>query len=199
MSQQPENSKQLVQVAYDAVKELDATDEYRLAGFRIVLKSLMPGAPAVSQLPVPQTGTGGTALSKEQPTPSDWQNTIASKLNITAEQVAEIYHFTDEGIVELIIEGKDLPKTNSKSTQHIAALITGGRQAMGIERVTAIEVVRSACEHYRVYDSKNFMKYTRQLGSKFRFDGSNSSVTIELTNGAFKIAGEIATGYLENK
>lgn len=198
MTNHSDEYKKSVQIAYDAVKELDATEEYRLTGYQIVLKSLLFGGTGTDS----KSQSSDADASKKDGAPSnaeEWQSTIASKIGISPEQVGEIYHRTDDGSVELIIEGKDLPKTNSKSTMHIAALLTAGRQALGLERTTAIEIVRGVCEHYRVYDSKNFMKYVRQLGSKFRFEGSGSAVTIELTNGAFKIAGEIAMNYLEKK
>lgn len=193
MTEQSNIYSRHVQTAYDAVKELDATDDYKLSGYQIVLKSLL-----LDVTPSPASGYQSKNSNKQNATSAeneDWQVTIASKIGITPEQVGEIYHYTDEGVIELIIENKDLPKTNSKSTQHIVALLTAGRQALGGERTTTLDVVRSACEKYRVYDSNNFMKYVRQLGSKFRIEGSN----IEVTNGAFKIAGEIANLYLETK
>ena len=195
MTQDSTNHKALVQAAYDAVKELDAPTEYKLEGYRIILKSMAFGSSL-------GTGNGPIAhrdtTTQKEDAPTDWQSAISSKIGITPDQVSEIYHLKD-GIVELIVEGKDLPKTNSKATRDIVALLTAGRQAMGTERVTSIDVLRQACEYYRVYDSKNFMKYTKQLGSKFRFDGANSNTTVELTNGAFKIAGEVAAKYLGAK
>jgi hypothetical protein len=198
MTEQSEIYKVHVQTAYDAVKELDATDDYKLSGYRIVLKSLLLGT-VPDAGPIQPQGKNNPLANPNPAGTSDWQTLIASKIGISPEQVAEIYHYTDEGTVELIIEGKDLPKTNSKSTQHVAALLTAGRQALGKERTTLLDVVRGACEEYRVYDSNNFMKYVRQLGSKFRFEGVGSSMTLELTNGAFKIAGEIALTYVEKK
>ena len=177
--------KELVQLAYDSVKDLKVEDEYKLAGYKVLLENLL-GAP--TQSVITATETGATSATFDT---TDWQKQIASRLGIEPSEVAEIYHQTEEGMIELIIEAKDLPSTNSKSTVDIAALLAAGRQAAGLEKATPIDDIRKAAEHYRVYDNKNFARTLRQLGSKFRNDNS----TIELTNGAYKITADIARKY----
>ena len=175
---------------------MEASDEYKLEGFKIVLKASLASHSDVTTDQRSAQFYDGGAHDKTAGSSEKWTKDIAAKLGISAESVSNLYHYPGEGQLDLIIESKDLPKTNSKSTQHIAALLSAGRQAIGIDRATSLEEIRKACDHYRVYDAKNFSSYVKALGSKFRFDGDGSARTVELTNGAFTATGEIAKKYL---
>lgn len=184
-----EKLKEVTRLAFESVKDLPEDNGYKIEGYKIVLSSLLNGRATAS---VVDNDIQNPIVSQNS---ADWQKKISSTMDLTVQQVGEIYHMNDEGTLELLVESKDLPNTTSKSAQHLAALICAGRQAAGIEKSTSLDEVRKVCEHYKVYDSKNFSSSMKQLGSKYRFSGSNSTRAVELTNGAFKLASDVAKNY----
>jgi hypothetical protein len=189
---------QSVQTAYDAVSGLHMDEQYKLTAFRLILQQELG---YIS--PLQQASSPTDADVKAQHRPVDkgsWQHKIASNLGITDEEVLEIYHFTEEGDIELVIENKDVPSVAAQAIKQIAKLYAGGRQAAGIENTTSVEAIRNVCENgYKVVDKKNFSTYINGLGAKFRVEGSGTEQKVQLINGAYGAVGEIAKLYLGEK
>src|SRR5690349_5383177 len=111
----------LVNKAYDAVKGLDADDVYKIEGYKVVLKQLVQGGAASSdEAPRKKTGSEHKApriLTDD----AEWVDKIAHNLELTTDQVTEIYYY-DNDELKLIIDRKKLPDSASASTVDIAAL-----------------------------------------------------------------------------
>lgn len=187
---------QSVQAAHDAVSGLKIGDQYKLAAFRLILQQEL--GEATQQIKAP---TDPAKTEQDGPVDnSSWQHKIASNFGITDEQVLEIYHYTEEGDIELVIEPKDVPGVAAKAIKQIAMLYAGGRQAAGIEKSTSVDTIRTVCEDsYKVVDKKNFSTYINGLGAKFRVEGTGADRKIQLINGAYKTVGETAKQYLGEK
>jgi hypothetical protein len=187
--------------AHTAVKDLDASDEYKLAGYKIILSSLI-GSPVLVHT---KTGHAAEAAKTRPPTGTasqdsgDWTNKIADALGMTIDEIAEIYYFDGENL-KLLVGRKQLPSSASSGTQHIAALVAAGRQAMGLdENGTEFELIKPVLKTHNVFNTKNWTTYIKQLGSKFIYDGSGKKQTIKLTNKAYDVVAEIARTYVETE
>lgn len=184
-----------VVLAYDAVKNLEADDSFKLAGFKSVLNALL----GTSSLTHP-SGTSSNAIVADgmsQPTATGgWEDAIADKLSLTVEQVASIYHLDGDDL-KIIVDHKKLPKSLSQSTQHLAALFAAGRQALKLdEGRTDYDLIRGVCREYNVYNSKNFTSYVKLLGNRFIYGGSGQNQSLSLTLPAFSMVSEIAKRYV---
>lgn len=183
-----------VVLAYDAVKNLEADDSFKLAGFKSVLNALLGTsnqAPMSGVTPNP-TVTNGMS---QPATTGGWEDAIADKLSLTVEQVASIYHLDGDDL-KIIVDHKKLPKSLSQSTQHLAALFAAGRQALKLdEGRTDYDLIRGVCREYNVYNSKNFTAYVKLLGNRFIYSGSGQNQSLSLTLPAFSMVSEIAKRY----
>lgn len=202
MSTGENNYSEKLQTAYDSVSKLEMGDEYKLAGFKIILNHQLGGSTVPTQAHKQSAEIQATD-GENTPSPvnkGSWQHKIASNLGITDEQVLEIYHRPSDNELELVIERHLIPDQLKLATQDLAKLYAAGRQAIGLEQTTKVEAIRSVCfTQYKVVDKKNFAQSINTLGSKFRVTGSGKERTVELINGAYKIAGEVAKKYLEDK
>lgn len=185
-----------VQLAYDAVKDLAADEAFKLAGFKAVLASLL--GTAVIQPAAQHQYQGQVTKQATNPmSSSGWESTIADKLAISPEQVTSIFHM-DSDVLMVIVDHKKLPKSLSQSTQHLAALLAAGRQALKLDDgKTDYDMIRNVCTEYGVYNSKNFTSYIKLLGNRFIYSGSGQSQSISLTLPAFSIVSEIAKRYVD--
>lgn len=198
MGDKPEYAA-LATEAYAAVKDLEAGDEYKLASYKIILSSLIGGHLQVHT----KTGQAGEPAKTNPPkgtTPqgnSDWTSKIAEALGMTVDQIAEIYYFDGENL-KLLVARKQLPSSASSSTQHLAALVAAGRQAMELdENGTEFELIKPVLKAHNVFNPKNWTTYVKQLGSKFIYDGTGKQQTIKLTNKAYDVVADIARTYVE--
>lgn len=196
---EPTNYSKNVRDAYNAVKDLSAGEQYKLEGFKIVLKaSVGLGSNIYGSISEPASAATVTKANQVKPkiAGSDWASKIATMLELTVDQVEEIY-FLDGEDLKLIINKKRYPETASLSTQHVAGLIAGGRQAMGLDtNGTAFPLIKDALVANNCFNKKNWTGYIKLLGSKFLFDGSAANQTIKLTNKAYDEVGVIAKSYL---
>lgn len=197
MADEPQFAE-LVTSAYGAVKDLNADEAYKLAGFKIVLTSLV-GGNRVVEVPASQGGTkpGNMRTNTVNADASDWAGKIAGMLEIEVDQVNELYYLDGETL-KLLINRKQLPDSASASTQHIAALLAAGRQAAGLDvEATDFEIIKEALVAHNVFNAKNWTGYIKSLGSKFICAGKGKQQSIRLTNKAYDEAAIIAKQYLE--
>lgn len=185
--------------AYTAVKDLEAADEYKIVGYKIILSSLL-GDPVQAHAKTghkTDSANGGRPKGATSQDSVDWTSKIADALGMTADQIAEIYYFDGENL-KLLVGRKQLPSSASSGTQHIAALVAAGRQAMGFdENGTEFELIKPVLKTHNVFNAKNWTTYIKQLGSKFIYDGAGKQQTIKLTNKAYDVVAEIARTYVE--
>lgn len=189
---------QLVTDAYSAVKDLDADDTFKLEGFKIVLTSLV-GGNRIPIMPVNKNGTkpGSKSVDTGNLDASDWAGKIANMLDLSIEQINELYYL-DGDTLKLLINRKQLPSSASASTQHIAALLAAGRQAAGLDtEATDFEVIKEALVAHNVFNAKNWTSYIKSLGSKFICSGTGKQQSVKLTNKAYDEAAVFAKQYLE--
>src|SRR4051812_6256363 len=99
--------------AVDAVTASKASDEYRLAAFKIVLSGLLGHAPLAAK---PGQLAGGSS-PRDETSGEDWQVKIANKLKITVDQVAAIYHKESDESLRLILDTSIVPKNKQTATQ----------------------------------------------------------------------------------
>jgi len=191
--------KQKVAQAYDAVEGLKADEAFKLAGFKAVLNALLGGISTASPLTTPPNGANKQVDKGQAAGDGGWEATIANKLSLTVEQVASIYHL-DGDELKIIVDHKKLPKSLSQSTQHLAALVAAGRQALKLDDGrTDYDLIRTVCREYGVYNAKNFTSYVKLLGNRFVYSGSGQSQSISLTLPAFTIASDVAKRYVEGE
>lgn len=187
--------KQLAQTAYDAVADLKGDEQFKIEGYKIILAALVGGTIGLTQ-GAEQEAKKVSGASHVGDT--SWQGKVAAKLDLTVEQVSTIYHLDGENL-KIIIDHKRMPKSASQSTQHVAALLAAGRQALGLDEnnATAYDLIRLACKDYGCFNAKNFTSYVKLLGSKFIYTGTGANQALQLTYPAFGIAGTIAKNYVE--
>ena len=185
--------KDKVNEAYAAVSDLSDKD-FKLQGFKLVLSSLLgQGVPGV-KLPV-GSGSGAPAGNHQ---PTDWQDAIAARLNIAAEDVAKLYHSEGDQDLRLVLDTKLLPKSQASATQDIAALISAGRQAAKFDEgnSTSFDAIRKECNEYGVLNKSNFTGYLKKMKPKFLVEGKGMSQTMRVTAQGFDAAAEVAKKYL---
>jgi hypothetical protein len=160
--------------ALAAVNASQASDDYKLAAFKIVLSGLLghKQAPASAKQPESESSQHGEVSGE------DWQLKIASKLKITVEQVAAIYHKESDESLRLILDTSVLPKNKQTATQDIAQILAAGRVAAGFDDTsTAAEIIRTEAEYYGRLDSKNFSRALHNLKPNFHYDGKDKTLT----------------------
>ena len=186
----------LVNKAYDAVKGLDADDVYKIEGYKVVLQQLVQGG-AIPSDEAPRKKTGSEHKAPRILTDdAEWVDKIAHNLELTTDQVTEIYYY-DNDELKLIIDRKKLPDSASASTVDIAALIAAGRQSLGLDTAgTPYEYIKTALETLNCFNKKNWTGYIKKLGSRFLYEGSGSDSRLKLTNKAFEDAAAIAKKYI---
>lgn len=185
--------------AHIAVKDLQAGDEYKLAGYKIILSSLIGGSVQVHAKTGHAVKPAKTSPPKETTSQDsgDWTSKIAYALGMTVDEISEIYYFDGENL-KLLVDRKQLPNSASSGTQHIAALVAAGRQAMGLdENGTKFELIKPALKTHNVFNAKNWTTYVKKLGSKFIYDGTGKQQTIKLTHKAYDVVADIARTYGE--
>lgn len=195
MSTGETNYSETIERAYDAVKSADMDDSFKLAGFKIILTNELAGSVVAPKV------AGGSVQIESPDSAVDvlpWQSKIAKVLNITEDQVLEIYHMNSDGQIELVIERNLIPDALVTATKDIAKLLAAGRQAADTEDKTLVSDIRTVVEgQYKVVDKKNFSTSITNLGAKFRLSGEGKERSIELINGAFKLVGEVAQKYVD--
>lgn len=185
----------LVTRAYDAVKGLDADDTYKIEGYKLVLKQLVQGNVYAAN------DAGSKKVDSERKAPrvlsddSEWAEKIAHALDLSVDDVTEIYYYDAENDeLKLIVDRKSLPDTASASTVDIAALVAAGRQALGLDVAgTPFELIKTALEAHNCFNKKNWTGYIKKLGSRFLYEDSR----LKLTNKAFEDAAAIAKRYVK--
>lgn len=184
--------------ALAAVNASDATDEYKIAAFKIVLRGLLgQGEPMTSP---GSKGPAGARTGTEETTAEDWQQRIANRLKLTTEQVAAIYHKESDTVLRLLLDTSVLPKNKQTATQDIAQLLSAGRVAAGFdESSTGAEVIRTEAEYYGRLDGNNFSRALHSLKPNFHYDGKEKNLTPRAPG--FADAATVAKRYLgqENK
>jgi hypothetical protein len=193
MEESAQQYSELAQQAYDAVSKMTGDKEFKIEAYRIILAVLISGSPAQIKQKgsdnISQHGSGVDVAA------DDWQQKIANKLKISTDNVLSIYYL-DGDTLKLIVDHSKLPTDNdSKATQHLAALLAAGRQALGLDSddKTPYKAIREICEEYGCYNPKNFATYIKKLGKKFFYDNR----TLRLSSPAFGIAAEIAQNYID--
>jgi hypothetical protein len=184
--------------ALAAVNASDATDEYKVFAFKIVLCGLLGQGPVITS-PDPKGATGAQA-GTEETRAEDWQQQIANRLKLTTEQVAAIYHRESDTVLRLILDTSILPKNKQTATQDIAQLLAAGRVAAGFdESSTGAEVIRTEAEYYGRLDGNNFSRALHSLKPNFHYDGKEKTLTPRAPG--FADAAAVAKRYLgqENK
>lgn len=186
--------KRHVNEAYAAVSDLPDND-FKLQGFKLVLGSLLgQGVQGVKQA----VGDGGSIHVGHQQPPIDWQSAIATRLNISIEDIARLYHSDGDQELRLILNTKVLPKSQAPATQDVAALICAGRQAAKFDEggFTNFDVIRKECNEYGVLNKSNFTGYLKKMKPKFLVEGKGMSQTMRVTAQGFDEAAEVAKKYL---
>lgn len=198
MAADTKNYQQVVQTAYDAVSALEIDDKFKQIAFKEILRTQL-GDRVVLAEPVAPVQLAQAVATPDVAQPVEkgsWQHKIASALGISNEQVLDLYHMTDDGDLELVIEMSSLPSTLKKATRDIAMLYAAGRQAAGIESSTSVELIRGVCEQrFKVVDKKNFSTTITKLGAKFRVSGTGKERQLQLINSAYKQVGDTAKAY----
>lgn len=185
--------KDAVTKATAAVSEMDET--LKVEAFKIVLQNILNGSAPVAQGAQVQQPAAGQPVTNTTADDS-WQGKIAKKLSITTSDVEKIYHFDDDTL-SLIIDHKKMPSTTAQKAAHVAALISAGRQAIGLdEKATAFNVINEVCKYYGCYDASNAAKYIKSLGKQFAFTGKGKTQALGLTVPAYAIASKIAESYV---
>jgi hypothetical protein len=130
----------------------------------------------------PQDSNQGGALGK-----------IAAKLKIGS-VIAERVFAVDGDEVHLGVARKALADSRKAATQEIAYLIAAGRQASGLEEITAASVIRDVCEQVGVLDGNNYGAAIRELqGHGFLIKGSGNSRELKINQVGYEKASEIVT------
>lgn len=184
--------KDAVTQATAAVSGMD--DTLKVEAFKIVLQNILNGSAPVAQgAQVQQPATSQVTNTLAD---ASWQGKIAKKLSINTSDVEKIYHFDDDTL-SLIIDHKKMPSTTAQKVAHIAALISAGRQAIGLdEKATGFNTINEVCKYYCCYDTSNAAKYIKSLGKQFAFTGKGKTQAVGLTVPAYAIASKIAESYI---
>jgi hypothetical protein len=118
---------------------------------------------------------------------------IAAKLKIGS-AIAERVFAVDGDEVHLGVARKALADSRKAATQEIAYLIAAGRQASGLEEITAASVIRDVCEQVGVLDGNNYGAAIRELqGHGFLIKGSGNSRELKINQVGYEKASEIVT------
>jgi hypothetical protein len=121
--------------------------------------------------PTPRTPTTPGAA------PADLLSAVAAKVGIDRETVAEVFDERN-GELELIIGPGKLPTSVSAGTKDIALLVSGSRQAAGIEEWTSLDVVREVCAEFKKLDSGNFAKTIKAMTHEFNVRKESERKTV---------------------
>lgn len=176
--------------ALDAVNASKASDDYKLATYKIVLHSLLGGVPVVVAPGRPMTASS----TQDEMSGEEWQLKIANKLKISAEHVAAIYHKEGDSLLRVTLDIAVLPKNKQTATQDIAQLLAAGRVAAGFDETsTSADIIRSEAEYYGRLDANNFSRALRSLKPNFYYDGKEKTLTPRMPG--FADAAEVAKKY----
>lgn len=152
--------------ALEAVNASNATEEYKFAAFKVVLRELLgQGSSAAVPHSMP------VAFPQAEANGEEWQLRIANTLKLTVEQVAAIYHKESEESLRLILDTSILSKNKQTATLDIARLLSAGRVAGGFDEVsTSTDIIRAEAEYYGRLDTKNFTRALHSLKPNFHYD-----------------------------
>jgi len=171
------NTEQLTQQIDKAANSVAASqlpEEYKLVAFKVVLSNLLsqlPGAKAADK-------SADGSLTTDEVGGEDWQMKIASKLKVTAEQVAAIYHREGDGSLRLILDTSVLPPNKQTATQDIARLLAAGRVAAGMDEAGSLaSIIRAEAEYYGRLDAANFTRALHGVKPNFHYDVKEKILT----------------------
>jgi hypothetical protein len=183
-----------VDLALAAVNASKASDDYKLAAFKIVLRGFLGQVPVTA---VPGQSTLGSSQQDEM-SGEDWQLKIANKLKITVEQVSAIYHKEDDESLRLILDTSIVPKNKQTATQDIAQLVAAGRVAAGFDETsTTAGIIRTEAEYYGRLDAHNFSRALHSLKPNFHYDGKEKTLTPRVPG--FADAAVVAKKYISQE
>jgi hypothetical protein len=123
---------------------------------------------------------------------------VAARFRIDEQALSEVLEVRDDE-VSVIVAPSRLPRQKAAAMRDVALLVTGARQAAGIDDGwTPTEVVREACRTIGVFDSANFASEIGAMGAFFGFKGSGRDREIRVNLRGFEQAGlrvtELAAG-----
>jgi hypothetical protein len=164
------------EVLAEAVAELEKVDiptDLRSVAFAKILDLRfgdLQAAPGHEGTRAPMPPAGSSRLS-----------TIAVKLGLDADVLADVYH--EEGdLLGLGVGPTKLDPTAARATKQIALLVAAGRQAGEYdEGWTPLVVIRELCRDYNRLDTANFAATILGMSKVFTFKGKASNREVHVT------------------
>lgn len=103
---------------------------------------------------------------------------VEHETGVSADKLERIL-MIDDGVIKMVLPGKDLGKNTAEAARVVAQVITVVG-AYGLDRRdTEYEVIRKECDRLRVYDSKNFASKHLPNIPGFVTKGSGSARRLE--------------------
>jgi hypothetical protein len=169
------NIREVLVSALKDVDEAKIPEDLRELAFSKAV-DLHSGTKATPTLPASSPGgepaVDGPALER-----------IASKVSVSADALADVYH-ESSGEVELIVGVGKLSSKSASATKEIALLLAAGRQGAG-EEWTDLAMVRAVCEQYKKLDTKNFAAAMKEMEDVFTFTGGPRTRKVKMTRPAW--------------
>lgn len=133
--------------AFQAVKDLDIPEPYRLAAFKELMR-----AEAAAGDTSPVGSAAAAKNSSDEPTAID---RLAAAFGASATDIAALFDMSS-GEPVLAVHTSRLPRTNSEATKEFAVVVSRAREVLDLE--TTDKEVRAALEQHGRYDRSNFSK-----------------------------------------
>jgi hypothetical protein len=177
----------VIKEAWSAVTEAGLPDVVKETAFREVLRFMLTGSGPVGKPrfnPRSTGSEGGTVSSQggDSGTVEVDEAEVFAKVEhetgVSAEKLERIL-MIDDGVIKMIMPGKDIGKNTAEAARVVAQVITVVG-AYGLDRRdTEYEVIRKECDRLRVYDSKNFASKHLPNIPGFVTKGSGSARRLE--------------------
>jgi hypothetical protein len=105
---------------------------------------------------------------------------IAERAGCADDRIRELFSFDNEAL-HLTVSSRRIAKSAAQGARELTLLISGGRQAAGIEEWTPLSVARETCDMYARYDSANYAASIKEMDQLMSFRGSRSDREGRLT------------------
>jgi hypothetical protein len=115
---------------------------------------------------------------------------IAARLGLDEGVIGRVFEVDGDNI-HLVVGTKALASSKKGAQREIAYLVTAGRQAIGLDEVTASATLREVCEQFGVLDG-NFAATVADIsGQGLRVSGSGRNRTLKINKTGYETASEI--------
>lgn len=116
---------------------------------------------------------------------------IASRVQVSYDSVAEIYH-ESEGDLGLSVASSKLAPGKAGGTKEIALLVAAGRQASGIDTEwTSASEIRKQSKDYNRFDQGNFAGAITEMADVFSFRGRGPSREVRVSRPGWEAATQL--------